>query len=188
MTILVDEPAPELPAIICTPAIFPFSLLSTFASLPTFMSSPSTACWAYPKDFLSRLMPKAVTTTSFNTWESSKRLITSSLFPFKGISMVWKPTYENTSVAFSASSTCSEKRPLMSVIVPFPDWPFTTTVTPGSSSLLGSRTFPVTTFLTGGAARQKAEHSNSKKQEVIRLALNNFLKLIVPIFLIFVFL
>lgn len=151
MTTRVDEPAPEFPDIICTPETFPASLLRTLASLPTFMLSPSTTCWAYPSDFFSLLIPNAVTTTSSRACTSSCSTIETGSFPVSFISLVSYPMNETTKVLLVGSDTLMVKFPSMSVTVPFVVF-FCRIVTPGNPNPLLSKTLPTTVRLFPSSA------------------------------------
>ena len=62
--ILLEVPAPPLVELIVSPATFPESLLTTLGSELSSISFASSSVMAYPIDFFSLAIPKAVMTTS----------------------------------------------------------------------------------------------------------------------------
>ena len=92
IVILVEPLRPVPDMFICIPATFPCRAPVTEGSPVLFSSSPFSSCIEYPNIFFSRLIPKAVTTTSSIAWASSLRLIFK--FPSEEIecSSVLKPT------------------------------------------------------------------------------------------------
>ena len=122
------------------PATFPVKDVVTSTVFAKGRLSPFTFWTAYPRAFSSRLIPKAVTTTSSNLRESSSRVILNiSLCP-TAIFLVTYPIKEMTNVALSGTSKLNF--PSISEIVPFvvPLW---MTLAPGTGSPFPSVTTPV---------------------------------------------
>ena len=91
MDTLAEPPRPEGLLVICSPATFPEMPFKRLGSLAADTCSPSSSWDAYPKDFFSRLIPKAVTTTSLRPVALSSKVIETLVCPFIAISEVVNP-------------------------------------------------------------------------------------------------
>ena len=87
-TIFEEPPGPLLERTTCKPDTLPDNAFAILLSRAFTSSSPFNSCVAYPNAFFSRLIPKAVTTTSSNFWVSSANLITPTGLPVYVSSMV----------------------------------------------------------------------------------------------------
>src|SRR4028119_705780 len=87
MTTLTEEPTP-LVWLITTPGTLPARPFSTFSWVTLVIEAPSTLPTEYPSDFCSRLIPRAVTTISFNVPTLGANETSITLLPFTGISVV----------------------------------------------------------------------------------------------------
>ena len=101
--ILEAPPAPPALGVITTPDTFPSIELATFGSCTLFRSSLLICCVAYVRDFSLRMIPIAVTTTSFSTWLSSFRVTLISVLPLTTTVCEVYPMYENINSGFSVS-------------------------------------------------------------------------------------
>lgn len=143
------------------PATFPAKALIAFGSRAFTVEEPSTVWMATPVRRMSFLIPKAVTTTSCNCRRSvsSWTLIVERFW--RGISLVPKPTNENTSV-LAFVGTFRRYVPSMAVLVPTVV-PLATTLTPGMASPVAT-SVPVT-MVWAKLCKQKRIR-NSKKSGV----------------------
>src|SRR5690606_21126284 len=98
-TILEELAGPLLPLITCRPATLPERALERLVSRDSTKSPPFISCKAYPNDFFSLLIPKAVTTTSPNCSASSSMETLMADCPPTTTSLVLKPKEEKTNVA-----------------------------------------------------------------------------------------
>ena len=154
ITMLVPEPDRPLVAPIFTPGALP---LKTRPRSPSGRSSKSflpTEDTAYPKAFFSRLIPKAVTTTSLRFSSA----VFKETFPASeaATSFFSNPVPEITKTA--PGLTVSLKTPLASVAVP-PLLFFSTTAAPSMGFPLSSVTFPVTVVVCARPAINAKIHA-----------------------------
>ena len=110
------------------PATLPVSEVAILTGFTVDSLLPPTFWTAYPNAFSSRLIPKAVTTTSSIISASSAILIFNKDFPFTATSCCWYPIKETISTPLVGTSNL--KLPSTSVIVPVPWAPFNLMLAP----------------------------------------------------------
>ncbi len=135
-----------------------FAMLSErFSTIPSVLIS----CIAYPSAFFSRLIPKAVTTTSSNDLVSSNKTTFKYVRPLREISWGLNPKYENSITAF-AFGIAKLNSPSTSVTVEctiVASGILTITFTPIKDSPFEFSTFPLTCI----CASILALHKNSRR-------------------------
>ena len=153
--------------VICTPAIRLLNAFTKLDSCACTTPSPPNFCTEYPNDLASRVIPRAVTTTSPSTLVSSS--IIRLTISFSGLNT----TFLNPTQAASSSPILfiifNTKLPLTSVMVPLVV-PFSMIVAPITGSPFGVLIVPFTFSTgTGGFAIAAATLHNSINKQTFTL-------------------